>query len=86
MDREYFDIPTQIMFWDKGEGKYAFGIGYQDEIICACCGGVFEIEDIIENTPSDKQPIYSYGEDWTDLSEEIFGGEYPNDYPIRGQV
>lgn len=83
---DYFEIPTQVMFWDEGEGKYAFGIGYRDEIICGCCGGIFEIEDIVAETPSGQQPIYSYGDDWTDLSEEIFGGEYPDDYPTRGQV
>lgn len=81
-----FSIPTQVMFWDEGEGDYAFGIAYRDEIICGCCGGTFEIEDVINSAPTDKEPIYSYGDDWADLSEAIFGGEYPFGYPRLGKL
>lgn len=83
---DYFDIPTQVMFWDEGDKQYTFGIAYKDEIICGCCGGIFEIEDIIELTPEDKHPIYSYGDNWADLRDAIFGDVYPEGYEFAGQA
>ena len=74
-----FDIPTQVMFWDFTENCYTYGIAYKDEIICGCCGGIFEIAGIVEHTPIELQPIYPY-ENWADLTEEIFGGEHPTGY------
>ena len=74
-----FEIPTQVMFWDVDGDHYAYGIAYHDEIICGCCGGVFEISEIVEHTPIELQSIYPY-ENWADLTEEIFGGEYPTGY------
>ena len=74
-----FDIPTQVMFWDFTENCYTYGIAYKDEVICGCCGGVFEIAEIVEHTPIELQSIYPY-ENWADLTEEIFGGEYPTGY------
>ena len=74
-----FDIPTQVMFWDFFENCYTYGIAYKDEIICGCCGGVFEISGIVEHTPIELQPIYPY-ENWVNLTDEIFGGEYPAGY------
>ena len=58
---------------------YTYGIAYKNEIICGCCGGVFEISEIVEHTPIELQSIYPY-ENWADLTEEIFGGEYPAGY------
>lgn len=74
-----FDIPKQVMFWDYFEEKYCFGIGYKDVIICGCCGSIFEINDVLENTPEDHVAIYPY-ETWVDLSYEIYGGQYPEEY------
>ena len=79
MCKEYFDHPTQVMFWDEDNHMFNYGIAYKDEIICGCCGGVFEIAGIVEHTPIELQPIYPY-ENWTDLTEEIFGGEDPAGY------
>ena len=74
-----FDVPTQVMFWDITMDHYTYGIAYKNEIICGCCGGVFEIAEIVEHTPIELQSIYPY-ENWADLTEEIFGGEYPTGY------
>ena len=53
----FFETPTQVKFWDPA------GIAYKDEIIC---GGVFEIEEIIEDAKNDGVvPIISY-ELWVD--------------------
>ena len=46
----YFDVPTQVQFWDYTYGRYRGGIAYRDEIICGCCGGVFRISEIYELT------------------------------------
>ena len=77
--KNYFDEPTQVMFADPDNcGKWLAGIAYKDEIICACCGGVFNIEDVIDMAGEDGivNPIYSYN-DWLDISSEICGGEMP---------
>ena len=48
---------------------------YKDEIICGCCGGVFEIEEIIEDAKNDGVvPIIPY-ELWVDLVSEIAGDD-----------
>ena len=69
-----FDIPTQVRFF---EGAYWLtGIGYKDEIICGCCGGVFQIDQIYELAEeADTEivdPIQPY-KNWIDISEEIRG-------------
>ena len=74
-----FDVPTQVMFWDITMDHYTYGIAYKNEIICGCCGGVFEIAEIVDYTPSELQPIYPY-ENWVNLTDEIFGGSYPAEY------
>ena len=67
----YFDEPKQVMFADPdNEGEWIVGIAYKDEIICACCGGVFEVADVLEAVPEGKQAIFPY-EDWADISAEI---------------
>lgn len=74
----YFSVPTQTFFWDNDNNGWNVGIAYGEEIICGCCGGVFEIADIYENAPI-PDPIRPYG-DWIDISEEIAGGELPKGY------
>lgn len=63
----FFETPTQVKFWDPDGGHYTAGIAYKDEIICGCCGGVFEIEDGVV-------PIIPY-ELWVDLVSEIAGDD-----------
>jgi hypothetical protein len=73
-----FDIPTQVMFADPDNyDEWLFGIAYKDEIICGCCGGVFEISDVIKMAPEHIiEPIRQYKE-WTNISDAIYGGEKP---------
>ena len=72
----YFDKPTQVIFADPDNpGAWLKGIGYKDEVLCACCGGVFTIDYIEKNKTSEKGIyLYSY---WEDLSDAIYGGELP---------
>lgn len=77
--KKTFNIPTQVMFWDYEEEEYCFGIAYEDIIICACCGSVFDINDLEENAPEGKFAIYPYS-NWVNLSSEIYGGQYPEEY------
>ena len=81
MDKKYyFENPTQVIFADSNEiGQWNTGIAYKDEIICACCGGIFEIDEVIEagKMAGFKNPIYSYDE-WADISYEVTGGEFPS--------
>ena len=76
-----FNAPTQVMFWDIYGDHYTYGIAYKDEIICACCGGVMKISEVIADAKEDgiKTAIYDYV-DWCDMREAIVGGEYPEEY------
>ena len=51
MKYSYFEVPTQVKFWDDHSGHYIGGIAYRDEIICGCCGTVFRISEIYEVAP-----------------------------------
>ena len=80
--KRFYDAPTQVYFVDE-EGVWRGGIAYRDEIICGCCGGVYEIAEVIEFAPEYVQlPIHEY-EFWNNISEEIKGGEYPNSFIIE---
>ena len=79
MEKTYFDRPTQVVFADPDNpGEWLAGIAYSDVIICGCCGGVFEIADVVDCAKEDgiKNAIHKYYE-WTDLADEIVGGELP---------
>ncbi len=79
MEKTYFDRPTQVIFADPDNpGEWLCGIAYRDEIICACCGGVFNIDDVIEMAREDgvNCAIHEYHE-WNDIADEIVGGELP---------
>ena len=43
---DHFLVPTQVKFWDYSNGRYKGGIAYRNEIICGCCGGVFNIRSV----------------------------------------
>ena len=71
MMKLFYNIPTQVMFWDSDE--YVAGIAYRDEIICGCCGGIFEIETVVEIAQEeDKVPMYEF-DSWVSLHDEICG-------------
>ena len=86
MDKTYFEKPTQVVFADStNAGAWMNGIAYGDEIICACCGGIYSIEEVIEIARENgvKKAIYEY-DSWVDLTEEIYGGEMPEGLEIQG--
>ena len=58
-----FETPTQVKFFDPENQETLYGIGIDDEIICACCGCVFEVSEVenIEILP------------WIDLADTICG-------------
>ena len=49
--KKYFDVPKQVMWYDYSGNHWASGIAYCGEIICSCCGGIEEIEDIYGFAP-----------------------------------
>lgn len=72
----YFDVPTQVKFWDAHSGHYIGGIAYRNEIICGCCGGIFDITELIEFAPDTikEDPIIPYY-NWVDISNDICGDD-----------
>ena len=72
MKYNYFGVPTQVKFWDCDSGNYLGGIAYRDEIICGCCGDIFDISEIYESAPDalKEDPIVVY-DTWVNLSSKI---------------
>ena len=70
MYKTYYELPTQVAFYDVYGDHYDLGIAYRDEIICGCCGCVFSIEEILEDMPSGVDPIIE-AEMWADISDAI---------------
>ena len=86
MTKPYFEKPTQVMFHDIDEvGNWCVGIAYKKEIICACCGGVYDIDEVCELSEGYvEQAIYPY-ENWVALEAEIYGGELPEGLTTTGE-
>ena len=84
MNKPYFESPKQVMFHDiDNPHSWLVGIGYKDEIICACCGGVYEIAEVCELSEGYvDQAIYPY-ETWIRLDDEIYGGELPEGLTVN---
>ena len=78
MENRYFDRPKQVMFFEAENQEWVVGIAYKDEIICACCGGIFNIDEGYElaDDLGIERAIYPY-DNWCSISEEIYGGEPP---------
>ena len=75
MKYDYFEVPTQVKFWDYEGDHYLGGIAYRDEIICGCCGGIFDISEIYQFALDtlEEDPIIIYN--WIDISGEICGDD-----------
>ena len=77
----YFEVPTQVIWIDADNVRYA-GIAYRDEIICACCGGIESIEEIYEFAPEGvENPIIEL--EWISVREEI-GGDHLYEEEVDG--
>ena len=72
MKYNYFEVPTQVKFWD---GRYIGGIAYRDGIICGHGGSVFKISDIYEVAPDTLKEDPSVVYDWVDISSKIRVGD-----------
>lgn len=64
--KKFFEEPTQVAFVDTTDfnEEIRYGIAYKNEIICGCCGAIFEIgghAKVLEELP------------WISLEEEIKG-------------
>lgn len=70
----YYAKPTQVLFYDADEGQWLAGIAYMDEIICADCGCIWFLEDIVQLAREDGElnPIRNFTY-WVDLTLEIAG-------------
>lgn len=76
MKYNYFEVPTQVKFWDVDDGHYSGGIAYRGEIICGCCGGIFEIGEIYESAPDTlKEDPIVIPDRWVDISNDIRGDD-----------
>lgn len=84
----FFYAPTQVVFFDVDgtndleHPRYIAGIAYHDEIICGCCGGIFQIPYVWEvGIDAGVQPIFVY-DDWVDLNEAITGDTDLTNMPV----
>ena len=84
--KTYYERPTQVMFYEAESNTWSWGVAYKDDIICACCGCVLHITEIIddfndyakENGAKISKPIYEYN-CWCDIVESIYGDELPEE-------
>ena len=77
----YFLQPTQVMYFDyreEDEPRTLTGIAFRQEIICGCCGGIIDIDELVEagKREGHNKVVFPYNT-WEDISEAIDGGEYP---------
>ena len=67
MKKKFYDVPTQVKFKESIEVVddpcWLGGIAYEDYIICGCCGGIIQLEDVDEIKELN----------WIPISEEIMG-------------
>lgn len=42
---DFFEDPVLVRFNDDESNRY-IGVAYQDLVICLCCGGVLELEEV----------------------------------------
>lgn len=83
--KTYYNVPTQVMFYEADPDTWSWGIAYKEDIICACCGTVLHITEIIddfvdyaeENKVQISKPIYEY-DGWCDIVDAVYGGELPD--------
>lgn len=66
-------IPRQVMFWD-GE-NYCAGIMVGKLLICGCCGGTFDLDEVINQARKDGQVPVKMFDVWADISDEISGDD-----------
>ena len=64
--KKFYEVPTQVKFLEiADEPRWFGGIAFEDKVICGECGGVVELDDIVDII---ELP-------WVSISEEILGDE-----------
>lgn len=63
--KKYFEVPTQVEWFDKDNEYWIGGIAYKNEIICGCCGSVIKLEEIEDDK---VMPL-----EWYNISDAIVG-------------
>ncbi len=63
----YFERPTQVKFFDPHTGDQLAGIGYENEIICGCCGTTMSVALVLRS----GKPIETLN--WINIVEGIIG-------------
>ena len=76
----WFEMPTQVRCFEfmeeingVQEPQFFTGIAYHDQVICACCGAIFDIDEIYAIADEDHfagEVIKPLG-DWVDFSDYI---------------
>ena len=61
---DWYEKPTQVIFIPVGECP-CVGIAYRDEVICLCCGGVYDLSEC----------LIAYEYEWISLHEECVGDD-----------
>lgn len=59
----FYATPTQVKFRSEYDDEDQYGIAFENVVICGCCGGVSELDDvkILQELP------------WISLKDEIRG-------------
>lgn len=73
MPKTYYELPTQVKFYDADSEEWFGGIAYQEYIICGCCGHFFEIESVLDKGAKENIAVPIIELPWIDISEEIKG-------------
>ena len=71
--KKFYDVPTQVKFIENpdivSDHRWIGGIAYQDYVICGECGGIIELEDIVDIVELS----------WVDIADGIIGDGGLND-------
>lgn len=72
-DFENDRTPRQVMFWD-GE-CYCAGFMIGKLLVCGCCGGTFDLDEVIQQAREANQVPVRMFNVWVDISSEIRGDD-----------
>ena len=67
-------VGVQVKFWGGENWCAGFMVGRR--LVCGCCGGIFDVDEILENGRSEgvENPITIFST-WVDVSYEIWGDD-----------
>ena len=68
--KRYYEVPTQVRWFNADDKNWIGGIAYRNEIICGCCGSILELNEFEEGEVVEFR-------DWVNIEEKI-RGEYYN--------